>query len=187
MKALPKILLALTAVSALSVAYPAKANQITNPGFEDGTNPWTFSNGAALGVGTLAHSGFNYGRLPSLGVNSPTIAQSVATTNGAIYTISFFVASSAVGPANFAVSFGGTIFNHLFPTGFSDYTQFTFNATALGANTNLSFTGAGVATFLLDDVSVEPAGVGVSDGGTTVSLLGCALLGLVALRRKLAC
>ncbi len=39
----------------------------------------------------------------------------------------------------------------------------------------------------LDDVSVEPAGVGVPDGGSTVSLLGCALLGLAALRRKLGC
>jgi hypothetical protein len=28
---------------------------------------------------------------------------------------------------------------------------------------------------------------GVPDGGSTVSLLGCALLGLVALRRKLSC
>ena len=36
MKALPKILLALTAVAALSVAHPAKANLITNPGFEAG-------------------------------------------------------------------------------------------------------------------------------------------------------
>jgi len=30
-------------------------------------------------------------------------------------------------------------------------------------------------------------GAGVPDGGSTVSLLGCALLGLVALRRKLRC
>ena len=30
-------------------------------------------------------------------------------------------------------------------------------------------------------------GVGVPDGGSTVSLLGCALLGLTALRRKLGC
>ena len=30
-------------------------------------------------------------------------------------------------------------------------------------------------------------GVGVPDGGSTVSLLGCALLGLAALRRKLGC
>jgi VPDSG-CTERM motif len=31
------------------------------------------------------------------------------------------------------------------------------------------------------------APAGVPDGGTTVSLLGCALLGLAALRRKLSC
>ena len=30
-------------------------------------------------------------------------------------------------------------------------------------------------------------GAGVPDGGSTVSLLGCALLGLAALRRKLSC
>jgi len=34
---------------------------------------------------------------------------------------------------------------------------------------------------------IPQAGVGVPDGGTTASLLGCALLGLTALRRKLAC
>jgi len=39
----------------------------------------------------------------------------------------------------------------------------------------------------LDDIHVEPASVGVPDGGTTVSLLGCALLGLAAVRRKLGC
>jgi hypothetical protein len=39
----------------------------------------------------------------------------------------------------------------------------------------------------LDDISVEPAWVGVPEGGTTVSLLGFASLGLVALRRRLSC
>jgi len=43
----------------------------------------------------------------------------------------------------------------------------------------------GFAACILDDISVEP--VGVPDGGTTVSLLGCALLGLAGLRRKLGC
>src|SRR5437667_4988134 len=46
--------------------------------------------------------------------------------------------------------------------------------------------GLGGAWFL-DDVSVNPAGVGVPDGGSTVSLLGFACLGLAALRRKLSC
>ena len=39
----------------------------------------------------------------------------------------------------------------------------------------------------IDDVGINPAGVGVPDGGTTVSLLGCALFGLSGLRRKLSC
>lgn len=37
------------------------------------------------------------------------------------------------------------------------------------------------------EVSVNPTGVGVLDGGSTVSLLGFGLLGLAALRRKLGC
>jgi hypothetical protein len=41
--------------------------------------------------------------------------------------------------------------------------------------------------FFLDDVSVNPTGVGVPDGGSTVSLLGFGLLGLTAFRRKLSC
>src|SRR5258708_34860523 len=44
MRTLRLILLALTAVAALSVAYPAKANLITNPGFETGNfTGWTQS------------------------------------------------------------------------------------------------------------------------------------------------
>ena len=36
-------------------------------------------------------------------------------------------------------------------------------------------------------VQAGPTIESVPDGGTTVSLLGCALLGLAALRRKLGC
>ena len=36
-------------------------------------------------------------------------------------------------------------------------------------------------------VNSGPSTVAVPDGGSTVSLLGCALLGLAALRRKLGC
>ena len=62
-KALPKILLALTAVAALSVAYPAKANLITNPGFESGN----FNGWGTLGPPTPCVTGTFFGVAPHSG------------------------------------------------------------------------------------------------------------------------
>jgi VPDSG-CTERM motif len=60
--------------------------------------------------------------------------------------------------------------------------------TASTASTELEFIFGGQTTlWFFDDVSVNPTAVGVPDGGSTVSLLGFALLGLAALRRKLSC
>jgi len=90
---------------------------------------------------------------------------------------------------NFSVMWGGVTLLSLtnITPGFG-YTEHTFNVTATSASTALQFSFANsFGAWELDDVSVEPAGVGVPDGGSTVSLLGCALLGLVALRRKLSC
>ena len=78
-------------------------------------------------------------------------------------------------------------FSYVFK-GPNGYAEEHFSATASGANTVLSFTSSGrFSVLFLDDISVEPAGVGVPDSGTTVSLLGCALLGLAGLRRRLGC
>jgi len=67
----------------------------------------------------------------------------------------------------------------------SGYMEHTFNFTYTGGSTELLFTNSRPdGSWLLDDVSVNPKRVGVPDGGSTVSLLGCALLGLAALRRK---
>jgi len=187
MKPLRPILLAITAVAALSVAYPAKANLITNPGFETGDfTGWTGINNAGVG-------GTNFGIAPHSGsfqtnFGTPSgISQSVATTAGQSYTISFFYAVAGVIPPNFTLSVnwgGSTVFSHLF-TSASGYTEFTTTVTASASSTTLAFATSGLGFSFLDDVSVEVAGV--PDGGTTVSLLGCALLGLAALRRKLGC
>ena len=59
---------------------------------------------------------------------------------------------------------------------------------AYKSSTALEFqfsSGTVFAKVFLDDVSINPAGV--PDGGSTVSLLGCALLGVTVLRRKLRC
>ena len=47
--------LSFTAVAALSVAYPARANLITNGGFEDGFFGWSHS--GTVGLSGNAHSG----------------------------------------------------------------------------------------------------------------------------------
>jgi hypothetical protein len=184
MKALPKILLALTAVAALSVAYPAKANLITNPGFETGDfTGWNrdlfFKVGTSFGVSP--HSG----NFQAMSFGTGVINQTLTTTPGQSYTISFWAATAS--DALLEVAFGSpfsTVFSHIF-NGATGYTEFTFNGTASSASTFIGFADR-VGTLFLDDISVEPAGVGVPDGGSTVSLLGCALLGLAALRRKLS-
>ena len=167
MDKLRPILLALTAVAAFSLAYPAKANLITNGGFETGSfSSWTSSAslGASLNVqgmfnGISPHSG-NFqlvGRLPTPG-SSLSLFQSFSTTPGTNYTVTFFLALS--GSANIDVTFDNTsIFNHLFSSGFG-YTEFTFSVTASNTVNFLEFIfGNGTGTFYLDDISVEPAGV----------------------------
>ena len=196
MNKLRPILLLLTAVAALSVAYPARANLITNGGFEDGFFGWSHS--GTVGLSGNAHSG---NQAASFGVPSGSVAQNV-TTPGTSYVVDFWLATSIFGPSIFGptgginptvsvnVVWGGTsIFSQSFASS-SPYTEHTFTVTASSAMTALEFQSSiigppGSAALLLDDVSVTPAGV--PDGGSTVSLLGCALLGLVALRRKLSC
>jgi hypothetical protein len=181
MKALPKILLALTAVAALSVAYPAKANLITNPGFETGDFTGWFAPTSSV-VGAFGGVSPHTGNFQAVNFGGGTLSQTLATTAGQSYTVDFWAATN--GGGQFQVLWGGsTVFSHLFagPTG---YTEFTFNVTASSASTPIQFQDL-FGFLFLDDISVTPAGV--PDGGSTVSLLGCALLGLAALRRKLSC
>jgi hypothetical protein len=195
MKTNLKFLFVLTAVATLSVAYPAKANLITNPGFETGDfTGWTNTNGLGVVHGTTfgisPHSG-NFQAIFQAGADG--LSQSVATTSGASYTIDFFLALGGLSTQNsFSVSWGGVTLLSLTNQSQFGYTEYTFNVTGSPGSTTLLFQFNSIqpsrfGIWFLDDVSVNPTGVGVPDGGTTVSLLGCALLGLAGLRRKLRC
>ena len=190
MNAPAKLLLALTAAATLSFAQPAKANLITNPGFETGDfTGWTQLNGNVVGTfaGVAPHSGnFQAG----FGAPGGSLSQSVATTPGASYTVSFFLALVSAGQpeGSLSVSWGGvTLFSLTNQNGFG-YTEYTFTETASTASTALQFQFSNpllTDIWFVDDVSVNPAGV--PDAGSTLPLLGFASLGLVALRRKLGC
>jgi len=156
MKALPKILLALTAVSALSVAFPAQANLITNPGFETGDfTGWTLHTAFfALGTtgGVSPHSGIYQATNDAGGV--ALLGQSFATTLGQSYTVDFWGATMTGGGLSVL---GVQPFTHTFAP-LTGYTEFTFNFTATNASSGITFLIT-PGTFFLDDISVTPTGV----------------------------
>ena len=110
---------------AFSVAYPAKANLITNGGFETGDfTGWTLINGIIGSncnvVGTVLgfspHSG-NFQATFAPGSGNVGISQTLTTTPSTIYTVDFWAANPS------QLSFGGllsvnwggsTVFSHLF-------------------------------------------------------------------------
>lgn len=73
--------------------------------------------------------------------------------------------------------------------GMSAYTEYTYNVTATGTSTVLQFGFDNATEFYLDDVSVTPVSTvtssAVPDAGSTSTLLGLAMFGLAAVRRKL--
>jgi hypothetical protein len=184
-------ILALVSLLGLGMTQPARANLITNGGFETGD----FSGWTVLGtdndvVGsnpfTAPHSG-NFQALFGFGPNS--ITQNVTTTPGASYVLNFWLAAAVRegGSPFVSVSWGGsTVFSDFLTSPFG-YTEYTFTVNASSPATQLQFQFFSIFgnLFYLDDISVTPAGV--PDGGSTVSLLGFALLGLAVLRRKLRC
>jgi hypothetical protein len=176
MKVLPKILLALTAVAALSVAYPAKADTITTfnvsgtcvpqePPFTGTTFSGTLTIDVTTGTVTaidVSFQGFSpFNVTLSSDPSSSDLWQIIAITNVGNDSALELIFTTGHTPGSLVGFMGGTIFGDSATTGtVPEYSDLRGSITA-------------------------PAGV--PDGGSTVSLLGCALLGLAALRRKLGC
>ena len=198
MKPLPKILLALTAVAALSLfsvqlaqAYSVTLEQVGSDVVATGSGPLDLT-GLTLVV--------TYASLPAQ--IFPVLGQIVTGSGGATDGYQ----GSISGPT----SFGGVFFTFassgsgdsvgifrdtstlLVPSGYvsgnalsdsATYNNATFASLGVTPGTYVWTWGAGAnQNFTLQ---IGPAGV--PDGGSTVSLLGFALLGLAALRRKLSC
>ena len=188
-------ILALVSLLWVSITQSAKANLITNGGFETGhISGWAVGLGSPYVVagvraqGIPVHSG-NFAAFFSHGMYS--INQSLTTTPGMSYVLDFWLANNNQNgtPNNsFAVNWGGTNLTSLTDASNFGYTEYRFNITALSATTALQFEFShdfNVGEFLIDDIGVNPSGAGVPDAGSTLPLLGFASLGLVALRRKL--
>ena len=180
--------LVLTAVAALSAAYPADANLIANGGFESGDfTGWTITlaeNGSNLAVVPFnAHSGNYAASFGAFLADLDAISQTFPTVPGTVYHLSFWL-SNGFDNNEFRVTLGGVVVLDLIDSGTIPYTQFNFTGLATGSSMTLEFAGRNSPSFTtLDDVSVTA----VPDRGSAVSLLGFGLFGLAALRRKLHC
>ena len=198
MKPLPKILLALTAVAALSLfsvqlaqAYSVTLEQVG-------------SDVVATGSGPLDLTGL------TLVVTYASLPAQIFPVLGQIVTGSGSATDGYQGSISGPTSFGGVFFTFassgsgdsvgifrdtstlLVPSGYvsgtalsdsATYNNATFASLGVTPGTYVWTWGAGAnQNFTLQ---IGPAGV--PDGGSTVSLLGFALLGLAALRRKLGC
>jgi hypothetical protein len=86
----------MTAAAALSFVQPAKANLITNPGFETGNfNGWPAVSGFLLAQGTVFGVPPHSGSWQAFTLVSGILGQSVATTVGQSYTVDFWAATVA--------------------------------------------------------------------------------------------
>ncbi len=164
-------------------------NIVTNGGFENGNFTGWNENGntaAAHVGGGSAHSGSyaaDFGPTTSL----VSISQNLATTPLTTYTVSFSLSHLGSATDNsFIATFGGATLLSLSNSGTFGYTNYTFNVTAAEPVTILQFGFQGRSGFWhLDDVSVQPVS-GVPETGSTLTLLGLALVAIEGLRRKLS-
>lgn len=177
-------ILALVSLFGLGMTQSAKANLVVNGGFETGDFTGWSVGGFVFAVPFLSHSGTWAAEFPQVG-SAGSISQNIATTAGSIYQIDFWLSNPFGGtPSDFTVKWGGvTIFSLTDPPVFG-YTEYTLNAVGLAGTTALEFDGRQDPTaFFLDDISVNA--VGTPDSGSTVVLLGAAMIVVGLLHRRI--
>lgn len=186
----------LLAISLLMVATAAFA-QVNNGSFETGDfSGWTVSGDTAfVGVCNVAScpGGFapedgNFAAYFGPVGDTATISQTIATTPGDEYSLSFYLANPVGGTPNyFSVTFGNSSFSFSnFGVAFG-WQQFTLTTVATSNQTDLSFTFQNdPAYWFLDNVTVSQNGGGTVPEPGSMALLGTGVFAVGAFgRRKL--
>jgi hypothetical protein len=174
-----KTLLLIVAVLA-TAALSAHANLVLNPGFETGDfTSWTNNSGGNFVNAANAHTGTYSAWMGQVGSDG-SFQQSIATTPGQLYSVSFWLESPGGTPNDFSASFAGVTFYTVTNAGAFPYTQEIGNIMATGASSLLLFSARQDPVYWhVDDVDVHA----VPEPGI-VGLIALGALGLVGAVRK---
>lgn len=198
-----KSIFKMLAVAAVAVcgATSSMANLVTNGGFESGDTGWSYSPSMSISTsyGFWANTGtgaavtwcVGHACVSTLGQGA-YIGQTLTTTAGSTYDLSFWVGENAGPTSEMSVFWDGVMIadilnpaNNTIQSSGNNMVQFTFSGLAAsGASTYFEIHGrqdpAGIS---FDDVAVTGASNAVPEP-ESIALVGLALAGLGLSRRK---
>ena len=190
---LPYLAIALAVlVAPVAHAQVTGPDLVTNPGFETGDFTGYTVTLAAQGTGLSInsfpnnpHSGSYAAAFGATADEYDTISQTLTTTPGAFYDVSFYLKyNGSQTDASFVAQFDNTTLLSLSGTyGDGIYAQYSSLVQASGSSTTLSFAGYNQgAYYFLDDISVSQVAV---PEPSTWAMLGLGAVGAgVVLRRR---
>jgi hypothetical protein len=165
-----------------SVALTARANLVTNPGFETGDfTGWTNNSGGNFVNTGNAYDGTYSAWMGAVGSDG-TFQQSITTSVGQLYSVSFYLLNQGGTPNDFTASFAGVTIYTITNGPTMPWTLETGMVTATSTSSLLLFSARqDPAYWQVDDVDVHA----VPEPGT-LGLIALGALGLVgALRKRL--
>ena len=140
----------------------APTNLVANGSFETNSfSGWTLGGNSGSGqfyINTQAESGSDAAALGSTGSDG-TLSQTIQTTAGQNYTLTFWLANQSSGTNDFSVKWNGTTVSSLVNASAQGYTQYTFNVVATGSTSTLEFDARNDPShWSLDNISLTPVG-----------------------------